>query len=149
MPRSYTSILTHIVFSTYERTPLITSAIREPLHHYLIGIAANLDSHPIAIGGVADHIHLLTAVPPTIAVCDFVNKLKCNSSKWLHESRQAPNFQWQRGYGGFSVSRSVVPRVERYIANQERHHRKVPFRDEFVKMLVEAGIEFDERYLFV
>jgi len=147
MPRSYTSIFTHIIFSTYERQPLIAPDIHSPLHAYLGGIARNLGSTPVTIGGVNDHVHLLSTLPPTISVADFINKLKANSSKWVHERFWSRRFAWQRGYGAFSVSPSMLERVTRYIDEQEQHHRAVTFRDEFVRFLQEAGVEYDEGYL--
>ncbi len=148
MPRSYTSILVHVVFSTYERTPFITPDLRESLHAYLGGIARNLGAHPIRVGGIADHVHLLAAVPPTLSIAEFLNKIKSNSSKWIHEATHRQDFAWQRGYGAFSVSPSSAGGVIRYIANQELHHHQVTFREEFLSLLKEAGVEFDERYVF-
>ena len=142
MPRSYTSITVHVVFSTHDRRPLLTSG--SDVHAYIGGIINNLGARPIAIGGTADHVHILTRVPTVIAIAALVDKIKSNSSKHLGK-----RFAWQRGYGAFSVSPSAVPSVVRYIQNQKAHHAKFDFRDEFVRLLQDAGVEYDARYLFL
>jgi REP element-mobilizing transposase RayT len=96
-----------------------------------------------------DHIHLYTSLPSTISIADFVNAVKSNSSRWVHESfatRKA--FAWQEGYGAFSVSKSEEPKVIRYIRNQHRHHAKRSFKDEFIEFLVRNEVEFNEKYLW-
>ena len=148
MPRSFTSILLHVVFSTYERQPLITKELSPDLHAYIGGITRGLHATAIRVGGAADHVHILAGIPPTLAVAEYVNKVKSNSSKWIHETRMRPLFGWQRGYGAFSVSRSGAEAVARYIAGQDEHHHLVSFREEFLRLLQEAGIDYDERYVF-
>ncbi len=148
MPRSYTSILVHVVFSTCERRPLITSDLAPDLHAYLGGITRALHSTAIRIGGIADHVHVLAGLQPTIAVAEYVNKLKSNSSEWVHETKRRPLFGWQRGYGAFTISRSAADDVTRYIAAQAEHHRSFSFREEFLRLLGEAGIDYDEKHVF-
>ena len=99
-----------------------------------------------AIGGIEDHIHMLIELPPTIAVAEAVRTIKSNSSKWVNELGRS--FAWQKGYGAFSVSASNIAAVERYIRNQEQHHRKMTFEDEFIGFLKKHGIEFDLKYVF-
>jgi len=134
MASSYTSLSFHIVFSTKYRRPALTDAIRPETYKY--------------IGGMADHLHILTACPPTVALADFVRDIKANSSKWLHEDKGQRQFQWQTGYGAFTVSCSQVDAVRRYILAQADHHRSRSFEDEFRGVLARHGITFDERYLF-
>ena len=96
-----------------------------------------------------DHIHLYASLPSTISLAEFMNAVKSNSSRWVHET--FPNrrgFAWQQGYGAFSVSRSQVPAVAKYIRNQQEHHRKVDFKQEYILLLKKHGVEYDERYLW-
>jgi REP element-mobilizing transposase RayT len=103
----------------------------------------------ISAGAMFDHIHLYTSMPSTISIADFVNAVKSNSSRWIHESfSQLRNFAWQEGYGAFSVSKSEEIKVVRYIQNQEEHHRKRTFKEELIALLEKHGIEYDKRYIW-
>ena len=115
---------------------------------YIAGIIANKDGQALEIGGVEDHIHLLTSCSPRIALADFIRDVKANSSKWLREERGRELFQWQTGYSAFTVSGSQVKIVRRYVRNQVEHHRKQSFEEEYRTLLLRHGIKFDERYLF-
>lgn len=116
---------------------------------YLGGIARQLGGTLVASNAVPDHVHLLVALPPPLAISEAIGKMKGNSSKWIHETfPDAHSFVWQRGFGAFSVSRSNVPGVVRYIEGQKEHHRKVTFQEEFVRLLERHAIEVDERYLW-
>ena len=149
MPHSYASIFTHIVYSTKDRTPQIDAALEERLFPYLAGIVKQLGGKACIINGVSDHVHLLTETPATITLTELIGKVKGCSSKWIHETfPEHAAFQWQRGYGAFSVSRSNVPAVARYIEQQKTHHGKVTFTDEFRALLDKHGIAFDENYLW-
>jgi len=143
---SYTSILYHITFATFDRQPAITFAIRNRLHAYLGGIASNLGAKALQVGGIADHVHLMVEGGPKLAVAELVGKLKSNSSRWLHDSGLAPALDWQRGYGAFSISRGDVASVGRYIREQEQHHRKMTFEEELRLLLRDNEIAVDERY---
>jgi REP element-mobilizing transposase RayT len=147
MAHSYTKLLYHLVFSTIERRPLITKTLRPLLYDYLGGTVRGLDGVAIEIGGVADHVHLLVRMPRTIAVDVFLQKLKANSSGWVTRT-QAVKFNWQRGFGAFTVSESQVEKVRRYIQNQEAHHSKESFEEEFKAILKAHKVEFDEEYLW-
>jgi putative transposase len=145
---TYSRLLVHVVFSTKERHPWIVDEIRSELHPYLGGIARNIDATALCVGGVADHLHALIALPTKLSVADLVRTLKSNSSAWIHERWPDRLFQWQTGYGAFSVSESNKDAVVRYIENQEAHHRKQSFQEEFLEMLARHGVEYDPRYVW-
>jgi REP element-mobilizing transposase RayT len=144
MSHTCTNLIAHLVFSTKDRPPLITGEIRAELFAYLGGLVRESKGKTMAVNGMPDHVHLLVVSPPAEAM-RFV---KANSSKWVTERFGIP-FAWQTGYGAFSVSRSGVPNVVKYIAEQEAHHRKFDFRGEFVALLEKSEVDFDEKYLWV
>ncbi len=149
MAHTFTSILVHAVFSTSGRAPLLTDEIRPDLHAYLGGILRQLRTVPVVIGGTTDHVHLLARLPADLAVADCLRVLKTNSSRWVKERwSQRRSFAWQGGYGAFSVSESRRATVIRYIQDQEQHHRRISFQEEFLKLLRNHGVEFDERYIW-
>ncbi|HYX54382.1 MAG TPA: IS200/IS605 family transposase, partial [Candidatus Limnocylindrales bacterium] len=130
MPHTYSQNYLHVVFSTKERRKLITREMQPKLWAYLAGIARNHDFLVLANGGMEDHVHLLIQLPPVLALAKAVSTLKSNSSRWMSE--HGSWFAWQEGYGAFSVSASKLGTVESYIANQERHHRRITYEDEFL-----------------
>ncbi len=144
---SYTNLLYHIVFATKERAPLINTELRPHLHQYLGGTVRGLGGVALAVGGVADHVHVLVKIKPAIAVAEFIKQLKADSSGWANKQTRG-RFQWQTRYAAFTVSESQVEKVRDYILRQEEHHRKVSFEDEFKALLKAHGIEFDEKYLW-
>lgn len=146
MASTYTSLHYHLIFSTKLRAPLIAREWRDDFHSYLGGIVKGLDGHPQGIGGVADHVHLLVSIKPTTALSDFMRELKKSSSTWAKETK-SPNFQWQEGYAAFSVSASARDSVQRYISQQEEHHRMKSFREELIDFLEKSGIAYDPKYL--
>ncbi|MEX2174419.1 MAG: IS200/IS605 family transposase [Pirellulaceae bacterium] len=149
MSHAYARLHYHIVFSTKQRQTFIKSDLKDRLYGYLIGIVNNLDGVIEAIGGIDDHIHLLAFCPPKLAVADFIGKIKANSSGWVHKTwPERAAFSWQRGYGAFSVSESNVESVKTYIADQEVHHRKMTFQEEFRMLLIKHGIPFHEKDLW-
>lgn len=150
MPQSLAKILVHTVFSTKDRRPLLRDPlIREELHRYLGGILTQLDCQPLIIGGVADHVHLLSTLARTGTAADMVKEVKRGSSLWLKtKSPDLHDFAWQNGYGIFSIGYSQVAAVRKYIAGQEAHHRQVSFQDEFREFLKRYEVEFDERYVW-
>ncbi len=148
MAHTFTSILVHAVFSTSGRSPLLSDDVRPEMHAYLGGILRQLQAVPIVVGGTANHVHLLARLPADLAVADCLRVVKTNSSRWAKERwprRRA--FAWQSGYGAFSVSESRRGAVIRYIQNQEQHHRRISFQEEFLKLLSSHGVEFDARYI--
>lgn len=148
MSHTYSLLLYHIVFSTRERRPTITPSLEPDLHAYLGGIVREIGGRPLAVGGIADHVHLLVQLPPRIAPADAARVVKTNSSKWVHEERHEPGFRWQDGYAAFSVSESGRDRVTRYIQGQAEHHRKQTFQEELIELLERHQIEYDPRYLW-
>jgi putative transposase len=146
---SYVSAYFHCVFSTKERRPLISSALAERLWPFLGGIARENEMRALAIGGVADHVHLLLSLPATMPIAKALQLLKGGSSKWIHETfPEHRSFAWQEKYGAFSVSVSQLATVVRYIKGQEEHHRKIPFQEEFLALLQKHRIQFEEKYLW-
>lgn len=147
MAQTFTNLLTHIIFSTKDRMPLILPQFRADLHAYMGGIIRELGGRARLINGTADHIHLLARLPPTLAIADALRVIKTNSSRWVREEKTR-RFGWQAGYGAFSVSESKAAEVMRYIANQEQHHRKRTFQEGFLAFLKRNNIEYDERYIW-
>ena len=146
MPHTYNANFIHCIFSTKDRRDLIPAELQEQLWAYLLGIANNLKIKLLAVGGTANHVHLLLALPPTVPVAEAVQKLKANSSRWLGEHGIA--FQWQEGYGAFSVSSSLLKTVQGYIRNQPEHHRKRTFEEEFRALLDKSDVAYDVERLF-
>jgi putative transposase len=150
MPQSLAKILLHTVFSTKERRPVLRDKLlRAELHSYLGGILANHDCQPLIVGGVEDHVHILFTLSRTGSVAEIVKEVKRGSSLWLKARAPAlQDFAWQHGYGIFSIGFSQVEALRQYIAQQEDHHRRVSFQDEFRQFLRRYEIEFDERYVW-
>jgi len=147
MPQSLAMVLVHVIFSTKERVPCIARAIRPDLHAYLAGILRQLECIPVEVNTLADHVHILCNLARTVSIAALVEQVKKGSSKWIKPKAAAlRNFHWQGGYGAFSVSPSMAEQVRRYILNQEEHHRKVTFQEEFRAFLDRHGVEYDERY---
>lgn len=146
---SYTHLLSHVIFSTKDRTPCIDADLKSHLHPYIGGIVRELSGGAICINGPKDHVHLLIWLPGSLALADAMRVVKTNSSRWVHETWAArKGFAWQTGYAAFSVSRSNADEVRRYIDAQEEHHRKTTFEEELIAFPKRHGIEYDERYLW-
>ncbi len=146
---SYVSSYHHCVFSTKERRPLITPALRDRLWPFLGGIARQNKMKAVEIGGVEDHVHILLSLPATMAIAKALQLIKGGSSKWVHDTFPEHRlFAWQEKYGAFSVSESRVDSIIHYIKEQKEHHRKMTFQEEFLRLLKKHRIEYDERYLW-
>lgn len=148
MPSTHSSLHFHIIFSVKHRQPLIAAEWRLRLHPYLGAIIDRLDGKPEAVGGTADHVHLLAGLRPKHTLADVVREVKASSSQWVHRTIGIKKFSWQDGYGVFTVSPSNIAAVKKYIAHQEEHHRRKTFQEEYLEFLRESGIQFDERYLW-
>jgi len=147
MARTYTKLIYHIVFSTKERIPLITTEIRDRLYEYLGGVIRGEKGSLMEIGGMPDHVHILARFGAAIAVSEMLKRIKGSSSHWLSQAT-GTWFAWQNGYGAFSVSESQVAAVRKYIQQQEEHHKRISFKDELISLLRKHRIEFDESDLF-
>lgn len=149
MPQSLVKNYIHITFSTKYREDTLLKKDLPEIFSYMAGILKNLNCTPIVVGGVSNHIHVLCLLDKTTSVSELLDKLKANSSKWIKSlGKEYVNFAWQRGYGSFSVSQSKVEVVRNYIANQERHHNKGTFKEEFIELLEKHELEYDEQYLW-
>jgi REP element-mobilizing transposase RayT len=149
MANSFIFSYYHCVFSTKDRRNLITPNLQIRLFPYIGGIAREHKIHLHAVGGMPDHIHLLMSLPSTISVAKALQLIKGGSSKWIHETLpEHKDFAWQKGYGAFSVGISDIERTRIYIENQQKHHVRRDFKEEFLVFLKRNGIEYDERYVF-
>ncbi|SRR6266536_240373 len=149
MPQSLSSILVHLIFSTKHRERLIGAEVEPELHAYLTAVLRACDSPTLSIGGDSDHIHALFALSRTWTVADVVEEVKKRSSKWMKTKGQAyRSFQWQTGYGAFSIGQSNVLVLKGYIAHQKEHHKRRSFQDEFRDLLKKYGVDYDERYVW-
>lgn len=147
MPSTYLSLHYHIVFGTKGRLPIIGSDWQARLHEYLGGSIRGLGGFPEAVGGVADHVHLLVGLRATHCLADVMRELKKASSVWVHEVPGVDGFAWQEGYAAFTVSATARESVRSYIAHQAEHHRSKTWREEVVEMLAKAGVAYDPKYL--
>lgn len=149
MPQSLVKNYVHIVFSTKNRASLIDKSIAAELYAYLAGTCRNLESWPVEIGGHANHVHVLCLLSRKIALMKLVEELKSHSSGWIKtKGLNYRNFYWQNGYGGFSVNPKGIEVVQRYILNQEEHHKRRTFKDEYRGFMKEYNMEYDERYVW-
>ena len=148
MSQSLANILTHLIFSTKNREPLLADKdLRQRAHAYLAAVLQDFQCPALIVGGVADHVHILCQLAKTQSVSVVMEHLKTSSSKWL-KTQGIRTFSWQRGYGAFSVSQSNVASVVSYIEKQEEHHRVVTFEEEFRLFLKRYRVSFDERYVW-
>jgi putative transposase len=149
MGNSYTQLHIHLVFAVKYREAAVKRAWKEDLHRYLTGIVQNNGHKMLAVHSMEDHTHILLGLRPRQSISDLMQDVKSGSSKWINENRFCKGkFSWQEGFGAFSVSKFGVPIVTDYIRNQEEHHRKKTFIDEYKELLKENDIEYDERYIF-
>ncbi|HNX00962.1 MAG TPA: transposase [Candidatus Cloacimonadota bacterium] len=146
MPTSYCHLATHIIFSTADRTRIIQKSREKELYAYIGGIIKNIKGTPIIINGTEDHLHVLCLLPKEMGIADFVKHIKAYSSKWYNEKYHS-KFHWQQGYAAYSVSKSNLVAVEKYILNQKEHHKHSSFEDEYNKFLTIHGFEPNEKSL--
>jgi len=149
MPQSLANLLVHLVFSTKNRERTLSMEIRPELYAYLGGILREMECPGLAIGGTDDHVHVLAVQSRKIAFCDLVEDVKRGSSRWIKtRGRDWFDFHWQAGYGAFSVSESNKEAVRTYIANQEHHHQRMTFQEEYRQFLEKHNIQYDEKYVW-
>ena len=149
MASTYTNLIYHIVFSTKFRRSTITTDWQPQLYEYFGGILREREGICLQIGGMPDHVHILAKLSPRIAIMDVLRDVKAVSSKWINDQRfTSDHFDWQIGYGAFSVSRSNVESVQQYIRNQAKHHQRFSFRAEFIAFLKRHKVDYDSKYLF-
>lgn len=149
MANTYTQIFIHIVFAVKGRQNLINESFRDELQKYITGIVQNRNQKMLAIFCMPDHTHILVGMKPDISVSDLTRDIKAISSKFINDNRYVKGkFNWQTGFGAFSYSKSQIDTVIKYILDQEQHHTKKQFKDEYVELLEKFGIIYDEKYLF-
>ena len=149
MANTYTQIYIQYVFAVQNRMSLINNTWKNELYKYTTGIIQNNNHKLMSIGGMADHLHIFVSMNPKQAPSDLMYELKRSSSLWINENKFVfGKFSWQEGFGAFSYSQSQISRVSKYIENQETHHKKKTFREEYLDFLKAFNIEFDERYVY-
>lgn len=149
MPGTYSQIYIQIVFAVKGRENLIAKTWKDELFKYITGIVTNKGHKSIIVNGASDHVHVFVGLKPAMAISDLVRDIKNNSSNFINDKRFVKGkFSWQEGYGAFSYSHSQIENVYNYILNQEQHHHKKTFKEEYVEFLEKFQIEFDEKYLF-
>jgi REP element-mobilizing transposase RayT len=149
VPQSLTKLYSHLIFSAKNRQPLLDDDIRSRVHGYLATVLRDMGCPYVVVGGVADHVHILFDMGKMRAPREFVEQVKRESSKFVKTLGQKySKFYWQRGYGMFSVSPTLLPDAETYVRQQEEHHRTKTFQEEFREFLSRYGIEYDERYVW-
>lgn len=149
MANTYTQIYIQIVFAVKGRQNLIAKENREELHKFITGIITNRGQKLFAVFAMPDHVHILVSIGPTILISDLVRDIKAGSSKFINDKKWINGkFNWQEGYGAFSYSKSGVDSVVKYILNQEEHHKKKQFKEEYLDLLNKFEIEYDQKYLF-
>ena len=149
MANTYSQIYIQIVFAVMGRQNLIAAGQREELHKYITGIVRNRDQKLLSIFCMPDHMHLLVGLKPSMSISDLVRDIKADSSNFINNKKWIRGkFNWQEGFGAFSYSRSQVDQVTKYILNQEDHHRRKTFREEYVDFIKKFEIDYDDKYLF-
>lgn len=149
MANTYTQIHIQVVFAVQNRQSLIQQKFKEELYKYITGIIQNHEHKVLQINGMSDHIHILFGMRPSQSLSDLMKQVKQDSSKWINNKGfMAGRFSWQAGYGAFSYSKSQLPNVISYIQNQEKHHQKMTFQEEYLALLKTHMVDFDERFVF-
>ncbi len=149
MSGTFSQIYIQIVFAVKGRENLIDKSWKDELHKYISGIITNKGQKSIIVNGVADHVHIFVGLKPAMAISDLVRDIKNNSSNFINDKKFIKGkFSWQEGYGAFSYAHSQIESVYQYIANQEEHHKKKTFKEEYLDFLQKFEIEYNEKYLF-
>jgi REP element-mobilizing transposase RayT len=149
MSGTFSQLYIHIVFAVKGRENLISNLWKDELHKYIVGIITGKDQKSIIINGMPDHIHAFVGLKPAMRISDLVRDIKNNSSKFINDNKWLRGkFAWQEGYGVFSYSHSQIENVYNYILNQEEHHKKRSFKEEYLELLKKIEIEYNQKYLF-
>lgn len=149
MANTYTQLYAQIIFSPKGRQNLIHNHIKNDIYKYITGIIKNKKQKPLIINGLPDHLHIFIGFLPDIAISDLVRDIKSGSTNHINEQRLVPGkFSWQKGFGAFTYSKSQVAPVIRYIKDQEKHHRKKTFREEYLEILEKFNVDYNNKYLF-
>jgi len=149
MPQSLSNILVHLIFSTKHREPLLSKSIGAQTHAYMAAMIRDMGCECYRAGGVEDHVHFAIRLSRVLPISELLVKLKTGSSRWLKtQNGVVPDFAWQKGYGVFSAGYRDLDKMLLYIDGQEEHHRKTTFQDEYRALLIENGVEWDERYVW-
>ena len=149
MANTYSQITIHTVFAVKFGENFILKNWRDNLHQYISGIITNKGAKSLSVSGWKDHVHVLFGMPVTTCISDFMSVIKANSSKWINDMQFLKGrFQWQEGYGAFSYSKSQRDVIIKYIMNQEEHHKTQSFKDEYLKMLTDFEVVYEDKYLF-
>ena len=149
MANTYSQIYVHLVFAVKGRQNLISSVFKEELYKYISGIIKNKKQKLYIINGMPDHVHMLISISPDISISELVREIKSNTSKFINQKHlSVGKFEWQVGFGAFSYSQSQINQIVNYIKQQEEHHRKRSFREEYIELLKKFEIEYDDKYIF-
>lgn len=149
MAGTFSQIYIQVVFAVKRRQSLIKAEWKDELFKYITGIVSNKGQKLIAINGISDHIHILIGLKPSCCLSDLVREIKKSSNDFINEKHFSPfKFSWQEGYGAFSYNHSDLSRIIQYIQNQEIHHKKINFRQEYIEFLKDFAIDYEEQYLF-
>ena len=149
MAGTFYQIYIQFVFAVHGRESLLHKTWRDEVFKYMSGIIKGKNQKSIIVNGVSDHVHVLVGLRPSVRICDLVRDIKNNSSRFINEKKFLQGkFEWQDGYGAFSYSRSQIDNVYKYIENQEAHHRKRTFKEEYLDLLKKFEVEYNEKYLF-
>ncbi len=149
MANTYTQIHIQVVFAVQNRACVIHKSWKDDLYRYITGIIQNHKHKLLAINGMPDHVHILFGMRPSQSLSDLMQDVKGSSSTWINEQKLiAGKFNWQQGYGGFSYRKREIPDLIKYIQNQEQHHSKKTFTQEYLEFLEEFGVDYDEKYIF-
>ena len=149
MANTYTQLFVHSTFAVKNRMKLILPQFKNELFKYITGIIRNKKHKLYAIGGIEDHIHIFVSMKPDVSVSEMIKDIKMNSTNWINDKKFLKNkFAWQEGIGAFTYAKSQTNKVVKYILNQEKHHKKMTFEEEYRKLLEKFGVEYDEKYLF-
>ncbi|MCH6232350.1 IS200/IS605 family transposase [Cognataquiflexum rubidum] len=149
MPGTFSQIYIQYVFAVKGRENLLLNPWREEVFKYMAGIIKGKNHKPIIVNGVTDHVHVFVGLKPAMSISDLIRDVKNNSSNFINENKFVKGkFEWQEGYGAFSYSHSQLDNVYQYILNQEEHHRKTSFKQEYISFLNKFEIEYEEKYLF-